>query len=118
LDLSIARIRLLMAAILQRETATFKRDAQLVEWSTKMISTVVAASSGENAKQLMKQVAKISLNLDGDDPNPDFDEEDADTPSKSAPGADNNQLPDYVIHGSQVANNRIGSTEALLGGLR
>ena len=124
LDLSIARIRMLTATIFERRKQEFRQHAQLTEWSTKIIASTMAATTGKEGKELQKAVSKLSLNLDGDQQvqDPDFDPTQptyrADTTGTTAPGADNHGLPDYVIKGSPTANNKIGSTEALLGGFK
>jgi hypothetical protein len=123
LDLSIARIRMLTANIYERRLAEFKQQAKLTEWSTKIIASTMAATTGKEGKELQKAVAKVKLDLDGSDvQEPDFDPSQpydrADTVCTSAPGAENHGLPDYVIHGSRVANNKAGSAEALLSGFK
>ena len=115
---------MLTATIFERRANEFKQQARLTEWSTKIIASTMAATTGEEGKKLQKAVAKISLNLDGEaeQEEPDFDPSEptyrADTRSTTAPGADNHGLPDYITRGSPTANNKIGSTEALLSGFK
>jgi hypothetical protein len=99
LDLSIARIRMLTANIYERRLAEFKQQAKLTEWSTKIIASTMAATTGKEGKELQKAVAKVKLDLDGSDvQEPDFDPSQpydlADTVGTSEPGAEKHGLPD------------------------
>jgi len=106
--MSIARIRLFLATIEERNKAVFKSQAKLFEWNAKTIAQVVAATTGKEGKELQKAVAKISL---------DFTDEtdqggvDADTLYAASPGADQGES-------SSSAENKPGSYEALMRGFR
>lgn len=108
--MSIARIRLLLATIEERNKMQFKANAKLHEWSAKTIAQVVAATTGKEGKELQKAVAKISLSF-ADEEN--LEQVDADTLYAASPGADNEA---YVQEGSSSAVNQPGSFEALLRG--
>lgn len=125
LDLSIARIRLFLATIEERRKTDFRAHASIIEWSTRMITQVTAATTGKEGKELQKTVSKI-VKLSWDDGD-QIEEVDADTMYSQAPGAEDSEdieipegmedLPDFVLRGSPTADNQIGSAEALLGGL-
>lgn len=111
--MSIARIRLLLANILERRTEEFRRQAGLTEWSTKIIAMTMAATTGKEGKELQKSVSKIKLNLDGEEESKDIHPEaGADTVYEGTPGAKVNG------EGSSGPENPRGSYEAFMQGFR
>lgn len=113
LDQSIARIRLYLANILERRTEEFRREAKLIEWSTKVISMTMAATTGKDGKELQKSVSKISLDLDGEGKKGNVHPEPgADTYYEGTPGAKESG------EGSSVPENPRGSYEAFRQGFR
>lgn len=91
---------------------SFKRDAKLVEWSTKIIAQTVAGTTGKEGKEFQKSVSKIKMTFDDDTDLPDMS--DSDTLYNEAPGAEEDFS--FIEEGAPNAENNIGSTEALFGG--
>jgi 2-succinyl-5-enolpyruvyl-6-hydroxy-3-cyclohexene-1-carboxylate synthase len=118
LDLTIARLRQIVAAIEKRLQATYHQTAKLTEWSTRTLATFIAAAVPLEQGQknpLVDEARKIEIRLVGD---PTADTE------PTAPGADDHEthqaaLQKIIEEGSPTAEarNRVGSAERLLNGL-
>lgn len=131
LDLSIARLRQIVANIKQRKREELDQRAFFVEWQTKTLAGFIAATTGREGAGLQKEAAKIDLlgllqeslgakKSESGSSMPEVIRGGTDTGGKEAPGAAEDELPDFVKNGSAVAmrRNQSGSAEALLGGFR
>lgn len=129
LDLSIARLRQILANISQRKRNELEQKAFFIEWQTKTLAGFVAATVGKEGKGLQKEASKINLlkllrDAFSEDGSTDLDsmrEADTEPGSTEAPGAAvDAELPAWVREGSAVAlsRNRAGTAEALMGGIR
>lgn len=84
--------------------ALAEREEGLLEWQTKVLAVYVSATAMDGGKKLIDSAMKISLRGGADETASTVQDARANDPSI------------YVEQGSQVAENRTGSFEKLLGG--
>lgn len=110
LDLPVCRARQIAAVIEQRQRAVFQQQANLTEWSTRVLAEFIAATvpvSKGKSSDLLKSAQKLRLTFVGDDSSRE----------DSGPPAVGPEV--FVEEGSQIATerNRAGSFEALMHGM-